>query len=318
MVSPEISVIIPTYNRCDTLSRTLTALCETQVGVLPSWEVIVVDDGSTDDTLGLLNRLSDRYAQLIFLTQPNQKQGAARNAAMKLARGELFVFLGDDIIPEPAFLAAHWQRYVAAGRSHTYAAIGRTSWHPDIKITPFRNWINEWGLQFGFQLISDVEHVPFNFFYTSNLAFSRALYDSQGGFDESFREYGWEDIELGYRYEKKGMILRYETKAAAGHLHPITLTSFCLRQFKVGYSSVLFHKMHPELSSFLHICDIRPELLMLKPFLWVSKYILRFIDEFIHANICHLHEILLKNYYMLGMLKAQQESKRLNATDGDV
>ncbi len=317
-MQPDITVIIPTYNRSDILFRTLTALCETQTGTLPAWEIIAVDDGSTDDTLSLLRGFAGRYSRLTFLTQPNQKQGSARNAAMKLAKGELFVFLGDDIIPESEFLSAHWRRYVASGRSHSYAAIGRTSWHPDIKITPFRNWINEWGLQFGFQLISDVEHVPFNFFYTSNLAFSRVLYDSQGGFDESFREYGWEDIELGYRYEKKGMILRYEPKAAASHLHPITLTSFCLRQFKVGYSSVLFHKMHPELSGFLHIYDIRPELVMLKPFFWVSKYILSFIDEFIHADICRLHEILLKNYYMLGMLKAQQASKHLSATDGDV
>lgn len=313
-MSPEISVIIPTYNRCDTLSRTLTALCETQVGMLPSWEVIVVDDGSTDDTLGLLNKLSDRYVQLLFLTQPNQKQGAARNTAMKIAQGELFVFLGDDIIPEPMFLNTHWRRYVTSGRSQTYAAIGRTCWHPEIEITPFRNWINEWGLQFGFQLISDAECVPFNFFYTSNLAFARALYDKFGGFDESFREYGWEDIELGYRYEKNGMVLRYEPGAIASHLHPITLISFCQRQFKVGYSSVQFYQIHPELSGFLHLRDISPVFSRMSPLLAGMAWLTEIMDTSFHLNVLILCDIVLKGYYMLGMLQAQNEIRETLST----
>ena len=266
----------------------------------------MVDDGSTDDTQKVLYEKAGKYAQLSFLTQVNQKQGAARNADMKQAKGELFVFLGDDIIPSSEFLHVCWNRYFADGQSRDYAAIGRTFWHPEIDETPFLHWINEWGLQFGFQLISDPVNVPFNFFYTSNLSFSRSLYDRFGGFDESFREYGWEDIELGYRYEKNGMKLRYEPRSIAYHLHAISLTSFCSRQFKVGYSSVQFHRLHPELSDFLQIMTVRSELVILRPFLWITAHLLEFIDNKKKMNVCQISEKLLKIFYLLGMLSAQR------------
>ncbi|MEI6258849.1 MAG: glycosyltransferase [Deltaproteobacteria bacterium] len=307
MVEPKFTVIIPTYNRSDILAGTIASLCEKQTGSLPDWEIIIVDDGSTDNTQRVLTEYRNRYARLSFLTQENKKQGAARNAAMKLAKGELFIFLGDDIIPSPEFLFTHWKRYVQEGRPSNYAAIGRTFWHPEIKETPFRYWINEWGQQFGFRLITTPNNVPFNFFYTSNLSFSRSLYQRYGGFDESFREYGWEDTELGYRYKKNGMELRYEPGAIAYHLHEITLTSFCKRQFKVGYSAVQFHRLHPELSDFLLITKIRPELAYSKHLLWIIAHFFEILDEHTKADFCRIHDRILKTYLQLGMLKAQRE-----------
>ena len=311
MVTPEISVIIPTYNRAAILERTIRALCERQVGEVPFWELIVVNDGSTDGTQELLHRLEKRYVgRLHAFHQDNQKQGAARNTGMRYAKGGLFVFLGDDIIPDTRFLSSHWLSYEAAGRPRGYAAIGRTSWHPEIKKTPFKEWINEWGHQFGFRLIKNPDCVPFNFFYTSNLAFSRDLYVDFGGFNESFKEYGWEDIELGYRYAQKGkMRLRFVPKAIAFHHHGISLTTFCRRQYKVGYSAVLFDRLHPELADFLKARTPRPKSIIPKPLLDLTARLLEYGDERMGLDLNIITKVLLNQYYRLGILEAQQDSQ---------
>jgi len=303
---PRLTVIIPTFQRAPVLARTLAALCENQQGELPAWEVIVVDDGSGDDTPALLAELGRRYEQLQALRQPNRKQGAARNHGLRHARGELLVFLGDDIIPEPDFLAAHWAAFRDSGEADNHAAIGHTDWHPEIPLTPFLRWANEDGLQFGFRIIADPETVPFNFFYTSNLAIHRALYERHGGFDESFSEYGWEDIELGYRYQTRGgMRLRYRPAARALHHHRLTLRGFCRRQYRVGYSAELFHRLHPELADFLHRRPVPAALGYLRPGLDLAAGLLERADR-LGVNINPLGHRLLQGYYLLGMGAAQR------------
>ncbi len=306
----KITVIIPTYNRAPILKRTLTALLAGQQGDLPTWEAIIVNDGSTDETVSVLEYFLRQYpGRLTVLHQENFKQGAARNNAMRHARGDLFVFLGDDIIPSPGFLAAHWASYLLNDRQPYHATIGRTNWHPEIPMTPFKEWINEWGLQFGFSIIENPENVPFNFFYTSNLSFARSLYDKLGGFEEVFREYGWEDIELGYRYAQRGqMILRHRPDALAYHHHDLSLKTFCRRQFKVGYSAVAFHSLYPELESFLNIGPVSSKLAYAKPFFALYASLLSFMDEESKTNINRHAEKLLGCYYRLGVLQARLEN----------
>src|SRR6267378_524730 len=97
------SVVIPTYNRLDMLLRVLDAL-ERQADA-PEFEVIVVDDGSTDGTASTVaKRAGDR---LLFRSQPNGGPGNARNHGVTLASGRVVVFIGDDTVPEPTFLAEH-------------------------------------------------------------------------------------------------------------------------------------------------------------------------------------------------------------------
>lgn len=311
METPQCSIIIPTYNRVHILAQTLEALLERQEGAVPPWELLVVDDGSTDATPELLRELAVVHgSKLKVFRQKNLKQGAARNTAMKRAKGALFVFLGDDIIPGPTFLLRHWKMFEDLGRPKRHATIGRTLWHPDIAPSPFRHWINEWGPQFGFQLIQDTQNVPFNFFYTSNLSFSRDLYDDFGGFDESFQEYGWEDIELGYRYAQLGgMRLRYDPLALAYHNHRITIRSFCDRQRRVGFSAVRFARKYPELRRFLHLHDWVPHLgwigLIGAPLGWALEW----CDEHLGWIPLRLTELLMKGCYAEGVAVALRREK---------
>ena len=315
---PQISVIIPTFNRAPILEMTLRALCEQQAGALPPFEVIVINDGSTDQTATLLDRLVKRYgSRLAAVHQANKRQAIARNRGLRLAHGRLLVFLGDDIIPDEGFLHAHWSRFVAEGRPRRYAAIGRISWHSRVKPSPFRTWINDWGLQFGFRLISDPEHVPFNFFYTANAAFSRDLYDEFGGFNERFRGYGWEDIELGYRYQTLGDLrLRYLSNALAYHYHRITVTAFCRRQLYTGYAAMFFYDLYPQLREFLQMRSVPGSLRFLKPCLYVAARLIQLGDERLGLDLNRFTDGVLHQYYNLGMLRGQRDLQVRHGPDG--
>ena len=248
----EFSVVIPTYNRSSILLRTLSALTVSLQSFRKACEVIVVDDGSVDDTRGVVQKASSGYpVPLRYFGQINRKQGAARNLGARHALGDYLVFLGDDTAPVPDFLDEH-------ARSHHHChphrvVIGYTPWAKDYPKTRFMEYVGEQGWQFGFSLIKDPENLPFNFFYTSNLSIVRHFFWEGGGFDESFQEYGWEDMELSLRLKQKGMRLVYNPRAIAYHHHPTSLFSFVLRQRKVGHSAWNFYRRHPEMADFLSV-----------------------------------------------------------------
>lgn len=255
----DFSVVIPTYNRMDTLPEVLDAL-EAQEGA-PDFEIIVVDDGSTDGTAEFLERRPFRLPAE-FLSQENAGPALARNRGVEAARGRRVAFLGDDTVPSSGWLREHAraaEEHAADpdGDEPLLGVIGYTGWHPRMRLDPFLRYINEHGLQFGYALIEDPEDVPFNFLYTSNLSLPRrALLEEP--FDLSFPYAAWEDTELGYRLKKRGLRLVYRPAATVAHDHPTTLGRFQQRQEKAGYSAVVFYRLHPELGSFLGLSPEGP------------------------------------------------------------
>jgi glycosyltransferase involved in cell wall biosynthesis len=101
----KLSVIVPTHNRRELLVQTLPKLFGQD---FPSdeWELVIVDDGSTDGTGEFLKRLSPPCAMRI-VEQSNRGPAGARNAALKVARGDLVLFLDDDLLCEPQLLRKH-------------------------------------------------------------------------------------------------------------------------------------------------------------------------------------------------------------------
>ena len=249
---PDFSVVVPTHNRLDVLPEVLAAL-EAQAGA-PEYEVVVVDDGSTDGTADWLDERRRRArVPLRVIHQPNRGPAAARNLGVAVAGGRRVAFLGDDTVPSSGWLAAHREAHRRRGDAPEQAVIGYTGWHPRMRLDPFLRHVNEHGLQFGYALIKDPDDVPFNFFYTSNLSLSRALLVAEP-FDLSFPYAAWEDIEAGYRLVRRhGLRLAYEPAARTAHDHPTDLARFAARQEKAGYSAVVFERLHPELGGFLGI-----------------------------------------------------------------
>src|SRR6266498_3763264 len=99
MTGPGISVVIPTYDRCEALARTLGALAR-QTLPAKDFEVVVVVDGSRDDTRAVLEMLETPFA-LRWLWQENLGRSAARNAGIRAARADVVVFVDDDVEPAP-------------------------------------------------------------------------------------------------------------------------------------------------------------------------------------------------------------------------
>ena len=248
-MTPEFSVVIPTFERPGTLLEVLGAL-ERQARP-PEFEVVVVDDGSRDATSERLRAFSPAYP-FRFLRQPNAGPAAARNRGVEESRGSLILFLGDDTVPEPDLLAVHAAAH-AEPRPHPVAVLGYTTWPRGRRVSPFLHHINEHGLQFGYGLIEDPESVPFNFFYTSNVSLPRALLKSAGLFDVTFPHAAWEDIEAAYRMMRMGMRILYRPAAVARHHHDITFASFRRRQEKAGEAAAIFYEKHPELANFLAV-----------------------------------------------------------------
>lgn len=295
-----ISLIIPTYNRSRQLYAVLKAL-EEQTLHKEQFEVIVVDDGSTDNTQSLVEWFErSTSVQLVYLRQENKKQGAARNYGLTKASKPLAAFIGDDIVPEPDFLSAHLQRHNAENLNEKLVVIGHTKWPPEMLVTPFMDFIHEYGYQFGFSIMNDRNELPFNFFYTSNISVSLSFLQQQDViFDECFEAYGWEDIELGFRLEKNGMRMCFEHQAIAYHYHPMDVHSFYNRQVNVGRSSRRFLAKHPELQSLLGQDDLAR---------WEKSYILARISAALTQRIdernirlpSKIYHFILRSAYALG------------------
>jgi len=325
--APDVSIVIPTHDRLDTLPEVLEAL-ERQEGA-PSFEVIVVDDGSTDGTARwLAERAAGHGARagagatprspavardllaLRVLHQENRGPAAARNAGVAIARGQWVAFLGDDTVPSAGWLRRLHDALASRG-DPLRAVIGRTEWHPRMRQTPFLRHINENGAQFGFALIDDPERVPFNFFYTSNLFLARRLLLEEP-FDESFPYPAWEDIETAYRLERKGMRLCYEPAAVVSHHHPTDLERFCRRQERAGYSAVVFYRRHPELGSMLGLSPAGPP----SPLGWqwrVYGVMARALQNF-PVTMPRVWDEVLRGHYILGLRRGWAEETLRDAS----
>jgi GT2 family glycosyltransferase len=171
---------------------------------------------------------------------------------VSLAKGKIIVFIGDDTVPEPRFLAEHARVHRDADDDPLTACLGYTGWPHGERVTAFMDYINDYGLQFGYKLIERGAVVPFNFFYTSNISIDREVLVAHP-FDTTFPSAAWEDIELAYRLDAKGLKIHYNERAVTRHYHPMTVDSFARRQYTVGKSGAIFFKKHPELGGFLGV-----------------------------------------------------------------
>jgi len=240
-----ISVVIPTYNRWGRLQSTLAALADqTQ---LPT-EVVVVDDGSTDNTWEQLNELvgSGRLPYTLRIhRQRNEGPATARNAGVRNASGHLILFLGDDTTPERRCVEAHIQKHRDIGMD--CAIVGFTDWsRKSISVTPFLEVVNSEGYQFGYGAMRDGQDQPFTCFYTSNISIPRSLL-MQEPFNQVFKHAAWEDSELGYRLSLAGLRIIYTRGAVTHHVHPMTVRTVLARMQSVGEKSATIFELHPSL-----------------------------------------------------------------------
>jgi GT2 family glycosyltransferase len=248
MARPALSVVIPTHKRGMLLGECLKRL-ERQT-MKERMEVVVVSDGAMDKETQQLAKETFQIP-VIFTEVPKSQQGAARNQGVRMANGEIVLFIGDDIVVDENACAAHLEAHRNAGKNPC-AVLGFITWDKSLPITPVMRWLERTGWQFGFPSIARFAHrfvprdIQHSYTYTSNISvpldIARTL-----PFKEGLSLYGWEDVEWGLRLKREGIPLFYEPNAKAEHHHPMTLEDSLKRMETLGRSAVSFQKEEPDL-----------------------------------------------------------------------
>jgi glycosyltransferase involved in cell wall biosynthesis len=244
----DVSVVIPTYNRASLLIKLLDAWREVDHITKYEYELIFSDDGSPDDTIATLKQQS-KGLPIVILENQHGGAGHARNAAIRRARGERILMLGDDIFPDAELINRHIE--ISRKFGPETAILGHIKWHPELKLNYLMTHITEVGHeQFSLDAFQPGQYVDFRHFYTSNISVDRKFLSIEAIlFDERFSKANFEDTELGYRLAKRGAKIRFEPAAWAYHYHAYTADGFCKRQKIAGEMAVILVAAHPELEN---------------------------------------------------------------------
>ncbi|MFG2049299.1 glycosyltransferase [Micromonospora sp. NPDC048935] len=248
--APRVSVVVPTHNRAQDLRRTLESLCEQTLPV-NEYDVIVADDGSNDETRSVVDAFAGRL-RLKYLFQEDLGARAAqvrdngvtrlRNAGARLATAPLLVFLDCATLAGPDLLTAHLRAHTPPGvpgraiAGYVYAYPPRKVDDPDYAppaglaeavrtLTPqqvadryrdeprFRDPRHEEFEKVGFDLGGRI--FPEELFWSSNCSVPAVDFWAVGGFDEDFRGWGLDDVDLGYRLARNGTAIQVSLDAWA-------------------------------------------------------------------------------------------------------
>ena len=241
-----VSVVIPTRDRCRTLRRTLDRLAA-QNPPSGGFELVVVDDGSRDETADLLERAGERFpVPLRAISRAARGPASARNAGVAAARGGLILFLGDDMQPVgDELVARHAELHRRRHATAPYAVLGRATWHPRHEPTAFMRWLEDGGPQFAFTALAPGAVDPARYFYSAQVSLERATFEAVGGFDERFPDAAVEDTELGVRLAAAGLQLDYHPELLVLHDHATTLSASLDRMERIGRSAALYGHVHP-------------------------------------------------------------------------
>lgn len=226
-----ISVIVPTYNRRASLSRLLQALGR-QTYPAARFEVVVVDDGSTDGTADAVRALDLAYP-LRLLIQENRGPASARNLGVEQADGPVIVFLDDDVEPLPELLAVHGAIH---GSRTGQVVVGPMLPPPDWPRPAWIRWEEE-KLERQYQAMKEGRYActPRQF-YTGNASLPRSMFLDAGGFNVEFRRA--EDVELAWRLAMRGARFRFEPGAQVLHYAERSFAAWSRTPYQYGQYDV--------------------------------------------------------------------------------
>lgn len=237
-----LSVIIPHYNRSVQAERTLDGLAD-QTLDRDVFEVVVVDDGSREEERRRLRTYRAPFA-LTIVEKENGGLASARNRGAAQARGEVLLFLDDDVLPERDLLRQHLASHDA--HDGPCAVVGALPYPPGTRMTPFL-WYLERSGHYDLYIHEDKydEGKPPMPPMNGNSSVSRRTFESIGGYDEGFRRYGSEDLDLGYRLEQAGVPFVYNPEAIGYHDHLKSFVQFQTDMETSGESLIQLYRKHP-------------------------------------------------------------------------
>ncbi|HVA32576.1 MAG TPA: glycosyltransferase family A protein [Candidatus Baltobacteraceae bacterium] len=232
------SIQLCTFNRAALLERVLDA-CFEQTVPEHAYEVVLVNDGSSDDTPAVIERARRRAnCAFVVVDQPNSGLAKGRNAGIARASGERIVFIDDDVLPLPNFVEEHLRSHASYPQAIVRGGAINVENFDEL---PPPVW--------------SIKDYSGNYFWTTNVSAPLATMRAIGGFNESFSEYGWEDIDVGLRLRARGTRAMFNPKALVYHFKPRPRSGDVekmLRQARAqARTAVQLARLHPHWRTYL-------------------------------------------------------------------
>ena len=235
-----------TYNRAQLLDRVLEG-CFEQSAPAGTYEVVLVNDGSTDHSPAVIAAAQARATcPFTVINQKNAGLARGRNAGIAAATGARIIFIDDDVLPTPHFVTEHLRSHDEHPCDIVRGAVINTESFENLPPPTYT-----------------LGNYSGNFFWTSNVSVPLATMRDIGGFNETFSEYGWEDIDVGLRLRARGLKSILNKKAVAFHYKPRPRTSnveSMIRQARAqARTAVQLAKIHPHWRSHLATGNTRAQ-----------------------------------------------------------
>lgn len=226
---PKISVVICAYNAERTMDACLASLRELRY---PNYEVIVVNDGSTDRT----EAIAQRYPQFRLISQSNKGLSVARNVGLEAARGEIVAYTDSDCVVDP-----DWLTYLAYKfTSSDFVAVGGPNLPPP-EDSPTAAYVAAAPGGPTHVLLDDevAEHIP-----GCNMAFRKVALEGIGGFDPVHRAAG-DDVDVCWRLQDAGYRIGFSPAAQVWHFRRNTIRAYLKQQMGYGQAEAQLYFKHP-------------------------------------------------------------------------
>jgi peptidoglycan/xylan/chitin deacetylase (PgdA/CDA1 family)/GT2 family glycosyltransferase len=239
---PHVTVVVPTYRRREVAVGCVRALAA-QVEA-PPFEVVVVDDGGGDGTAAALRALETPFP-LRVLEQANAGPASARNSGAAAARGEVLLFLDDDMEADPRLLAEH-ERFRALGFD---VVLGDIPLHPDSAPGFLSEAVGAWAAERARKLAAGGGRVPLEDLITGQMSLGREAFEAVGGFDTGFDQRLLSpnaDLDFGHRLAAAGLRIGFNPAAVSRQRYVVTPGEYLDRWREIGRANVLFARKHPD------------------------------------------------------------------------
>ncbi len=227
---PSVSIIIPTFNGADRIGNCLNAL--SAQAERHNAEIVVVNDGSTDNTADVVQV----FSRVRLLNQANAGPAAARNRGATEARGSILLFTDDDCVPMEDWLDAMLEPFSdpdVVGTKGVYRTRQKSLTARFVQI----EYEDRYRMMQGFTYIDFVD--------TYSAAFRRDRFLEMAGYDTSFPLACAEDVELSYRMSARGWKMKFAPRAIVYHTHPDTIASYLKKKYKFAFWRVLAVRKNP-------------------------------------------------------------------------
>jgi GT2 family glycosyltransferase len=237
--TPRVSVVVCAYNAGRTMDACLESLRTLNY---PDYEVIVVNDGSTDRTLEISERHRSVYdadpggPRMVIISQENKGLSVARNVGAHAATGEIIAYTDSDCVPDPDWLAFLVYKFVRSG----FVAVGGPNFPPpEPDLVPAAVAVSPGGPTH--VLLNDevAEHIP-----GCNMAFTKKALEEIGGFEPVFAAAG-DDVDLCWRLQNRGYAIGFSPAATVWHYRRNTVKAYLKQQMGYGKAEALLYFKHP-------------------------------------------------------------------------